>query len=136
TSSGESLRCPRKVHVTPYSFSTPYIRRSTRQGYVPSPPDDSITRVLACRGGSGAGQRGQQVLVVDVDGVGAGAVDPGRLAQGRQRGGIGLPVVEEPGLGAGDQEACPVGPGVVPGALGLPQVRLERAGQHGPDRDG
>jgi hypothetical protein len=34
------------VHVTPYSFSTPYIRRSTRQGYVPSPPDNSITRVL------------------------------------------------------------------------------------------
>src|SRR5881397_3265571 len=29
TSSGESRRCPRKVHVTPYSFSSPKIRRST-----------------------------------------------------------------------------------------------------------
>src|SRR5947209_15886924 len=29
TSSGESLRWPRSVHVTPYSFSRPNIRRST-----------------------------------------------------------------------------------------------------------
>src|SRR5579859_7609608 len=29
TSSGDSRRCPRKVHVTPYSFSSPKIRRST-----------------------------------------------------------------------------------------------------------
>src|SRR5438093_4853981 len=34
TSSGLSRRCPRKVHVTPYSFSSPKIRRSIRQGYV------------------------------------------------------------------------------------------------------
>src|SRR5215467_10788566 len=29
TSSGERRRCPRNVHVTPYSFSSPKIRRST-----------------------------------------------------------------------------------------------------------
>src|SRR3954452_425064 len=29
TSSGDSRRCPRNVHVTPYSFSMPKIRRST-----------------------------------------------------------------------------------------------------------
>src|SRR5215467_2915445 len=28
TSSGDNRRCPRKVHVTPYSFSSPKIRRS------------------------------------------------------------------------------------------------------------
>src|SRR5436309_12303267 len=28
TSSGDNLRCPRKVQVTPYSFSSPKIRRS------------------------------------------------------------------------------------------------------------
>src|SRR6266567_1437159 len=28
TSSGDSRRCPRNVHVTPYSFSSPKIRRS------------------------------------------------------------------------------------------------------------
>ena len=41
TSSGDSRRCPRKVHVTPYSFSSPKIRRSTRPGYVPSPHDNT-----------------------------------------------------------------------------------------------
>src|SRR5580704_18109652 len=49
TSSGESRRCPRKVQVTPYSFSTPNIRRSTRQGYVSSPHDNSIRGVLPRR---------------------------------------------------------------------------------------
>jgi hypothetical protein len=34
------------VQVTPYSFSIPNIRRSTRQGYVPSPHDNSIRGVL------------------------------------------------------------------------------------------
>src|SRR5215469_2482775 len=29
TSSGDRRRCPRNVHVTPYSFSSPKIRRST-----------------------------------------------------------------------------------------------------------
>src|SRR5246127_3697272 len=34
TSSGDGRRCPRKVHVTPYSFSSPNIRLSTPLGYV------------------------------------------------------------------------------------------------------
>src|SRR6516225_6330543 len=71
TSSGDSRRCPRKVHVTPYSFSTPKIRRSTRPGYVPSPPDGTIAAVSGCpgrpgrpgRGGRGAvAGSGEQVL--------------------------------------------------------------------------
>ena len=34
TSSGESRRWPRNVHVTPYSFSRPKMRRSIRPDYV------------------------------------------------------------------------------------------------------
>src|SRR5580700_7876149 len=128
TSSGDSRRCPRKVQVTPYSFSSPKIRRSTRQGYVPSCRDDSTEGPChpAARSlPSAAAHLRQQVPVPDVDRVRAVMVDTRRLAQSGQGSRLGLPVVEEPGRAVGDEERRPLRSRVVPGALGLPHVRLQ-----------
>src|SRR5579859_3421416 len=87
TSSGDSRRCPRKVHVTPYSVSTPKIRRSTPTRYPRDRPDHhqllqgiDVARSLD----TWPAEAGEQVLVPHQDRVGAVVVGLGRRAEGLQ----------------------------------------------------